>query len=80
MIDNTLNPDFVRKFILDYFFEERQNLRFDLWVLQFICKIVCCNVQTKGLLKHSNKIASLNCPDTLQKQKSKGSWANTPNH
>uniref|UniRef100_A0A7N6FF17 C2 domain-containing protein n=1 Tax=Anabas testudineus TaxID=64144 RepID=A0A7N6FF17_ANATE len=30
VIDNTLNPDFVGKFILDYFFEERQNLRFDL--------------------------------------------------
>lgn len=30
VIDNTLNPDFVRKFIVDYFFEERQNLRFDL--------------------------------------------------
>uniref|UniRef100_UPI00398E4504 copine-8 isoform X3 n=1 Tax=Pristiophorus japonicus TaxID=55135 RepID=UPI00398E4504 len=30
-IDNTLNPDFVRKFLLDYFFEERQNLRFDLY-------------------------------------------------
>uniref|UniRef100_A0A3Q2C754 Copine 8 n=1 Tax=Cyprinodon variegatus TaxID=28743 RepID=A0A3Q2C754_CYPVA len=29
VIDNTLNPDFVKKFILDYFFEERQNLRFD---------------------------------------------------
>ncbi|MGH0157034.1 UNVERIFIED_CONTAM: hypothetical protein FKN15_041582 [Acipenser sinensis] len=29
-IDNTLNPDFVKKFMLDYFFEERQNLRFDL--------------------------------------------------
>uniref|UniRef100_A0A8C7EDI1 Copine 5 n=1 Tax=Nothoprocta perdicaria TaxID=30464 RepID=A0A8C7EDI1_NOTPE len=26
VIDNTLNPDFVRKFILDYFFEEKQNL------------------------------------------------------
>lgn len=36
VIDNTLNPDFVRKFILDYFFEERQNLRFDLWV-QLVC-------------------------------------------
>lgn len=33
MIDNTLNPDFVRKFILDYFFEEKQNLRFDVWVI-----------------------------------------------
>ncbi|XP_034528857.1 copine-8 [Notolabrus celidotus] len=31
VIDNTLNPDFVVKFILDYFFEERQNLRFDLY-------------------------------------------------
>ncbi|XP_014063022.1 copine-8 isoform X3 [Salmo salar] len=31
VIENTLNPEFVRKFILDYFFEERQNLRFDLY-------------------------------------------------
>ncbi|KAM9002575.1 copine-5 isoform X1 [Sarcophilus harrisii] len=31
VIDNTLNPDFVRKFILDYFFEEKQNIRFDLY-------------------------------------------------
>ncbi|XP_043932415.1 copine-8-like [Protopterus annectens] len=31
VIDNTLNPDFVRKFVLDYFFEEKQNLRFDLY-------------------------------------------------
>lgn len=30
VIDNTLNPDFLRKFVLDYFFEEKQNLRFDL--------------------------------------------------
>uniref|UniRef100_A0A3Q0QVK1 Copine family member 9 n=1 Tax=Amphilophus citrinellus TaxID=61819 RepID=A0A3Q0QVK1_AMPCI len=29
VIDNTLNPDFVRKFVLDFFFEEKQNLRFD---------------------------------------------------
>uniref|UniRef100_A0A8C1JF32 Copine VIII n=1 Tax=Cyprinus carpio TaxID=7962 RepID=A0A8C1JF32_CYPCA len=33
VIDNTLNPDFVHKFILDYFFEERQNLRFDLHLI-----------------------------------------------
>uniref|UniRef100_A0A3B3S3P4 Copine 5 n=1 Tax=Paramormyrops kingsleyae TaxID=1676925 RepID=A0A3B3S3P4_9TELE len=26
VIDNTLNPDFVQKYILDYFFEEKQNL------------------------------------------------------
>ncbi|KAK3574867.1 hypothetical protein QTP86_018328 [Hemibagrus guttatus] len=31
MIDNTLNPDFVRKFVLDFFFEEKQNLRFDVY-------------------------------------------------
>uniref|UniRef100_A0A8C6WJA2 Copine Vb n=1 Tax=Neogobius melanostomus TaxID=47308 RepID=A0A8C6WJA2_9GOBI len=31
VIDNTLNPDFVRKYIMDYFFEEKQNLRFDLY-------------------------------------------------
>uniref|UniRef100_A0A8C6Q7G7 Copine family member IX n=1 Tax=Nothobranchius furzeri TaxID=105023 RepID=A0A8C6Q7G7_NOTFU len=30
VIDNTRNPDFVRKFVLDFFFEEKQNLRFDL--------------------------------------------------
>uniref|UniRef100_A0A8C7CB24 Copine family member 9 n=1 Tax=Oncorhynchus kisutch TaxID=8019 RepID=A0A8C7CB24_ONCKI len=30
VIENTLNPDFVRKFVLDFFFEEKQNLRFDL--------------------------------------------------
>uniref|UniRef100_A0A4W5LW25 Copine family member 9 n=1 Tax=Hucho hucho TaxID=62062 RepID=A0A4W5LW25_9TELE len=29
VIDNTLNPNFVRKFFLDFFFEEKQNLRFD---------------------------------------------------
>uniref|UniRef100_A0A8B9LPY8 Copine Va n=1 Tax=Astyanax mexicanus TaxID=7994 RepID=A0A8B9LPY8_ASTMX len=32
VIDNTLNPDFVRKYILDYFFEEKQNLRFDMGI------------------------------------------------
>ncbi|XP_046896184.1 copine-8 isoform X2 [Hypomesus transpacificus] len=31
VIDNTLNPDFVRKYILDYFFEEKQNLRIDVY-------------------------------------------------
>lgn len=30
VIDNTFNFDFVRKFIVDYFFEEKQNFRFDL--------------------------------------------------
>ncbi|XP_029010968.1 copine-9-like [Betta splendens] len=31
VIDNTHNPDFVRKFVLDFFFEEKQNLRFDVY-------------------------------------------------
>ncbi|KAG1714162.1 Copine-5 [Nymphon striatum] len=30
-IDNTLNPDFVKKFGLDYFFEECQKLKFELY-------------------------------------------------
>uniref|UniRef100_A0A3B3XE63 C2 domain-containing protein n=1 Tax=Poecilia mexicana TaxID=48701 RepID=A0A3B3XE63_9TELE len=33
VIENTLNPDFVRKFVLDYFFEEKQNLRFDVFTM-----------------------------------------------
>nr|XP_021403390.1 copine-5 isoform X2 [Lonchura striata domestica] len=31
VIDKSLNPDFLHKFVLDYCFEERQNLRFDLY-------------------------------------------------
>uniref|UniRef100_A0A673ZV76 Copine-9-like n=1 Tax=Salmo trutta TaxID=8032 RepID=A0A673ZV76_SALTR len=31
VIDNTLNPNFVRKFFLDFFFEEKQSLRFDVY-------------------------------------------------
>ncbi|CAH1784239.1 unnamed protein product [Owenia fusiformis] len=31
MIKNSLNPDFVKKFTMDYFFEESQKLRFDLY-------------------------------------------------
>ncbi|MBN3325814.1 CPNE9 protein, partial [Atractosteus spatula] len=37
VIDNTLNPDFVRKFVLDFFFEEKQNLRFDVLICPFHC-------------------------------------------
>ena len=29
-IMNTLNPDFVRKFVMDYYFEESQKLKFEL--------------------------------------------------
>uniref|UniRef100_A0AAY4E5H3 C2 domain-containing protein n=1 Tax=Denticeps clupeoides TaxID=299321 RepID=A0AAY4E5H3_9TELE len=39
MIDNTLNPDFVRKFVLDFFFEEKQNLRFDDFLGQTFCTL-----------------------------------------
>uniref|UniRef100_A0A8C2DZD4 Copine family member IX n=1 Tax=Cyprinus carpio TaxID=7962 RepID=A0A8C2DZD4_CYPCA len=39
VIDNTLNPDFVRKFVLDYFFEEKQNLRFDSFLGQTFCTL-----------------------------------------
>ena len=30
MIKDSLNPDFVHKFIMDYFFEESQKLRFEM--------------------------------------------------
>ena len=33
IIQNTLNPDFVRKFVMDYFFEESQKLKFEVSVL-----------------------------------------------
>lgn len=45
MIRNTLNPDFVKKFVIDYFFEERQNLRFDVWVSvakRLFCRVDLC--------------------------------------
>ena len=29
-IMNTLNPKFVKKFVLDFYFEEKQELRFEL--------------------------------------------------
>ncbi|XP_022084005.1 copine-8-like isoform X1 [Acanthaster planci] len=31
VIMNTLNPDFVKKFVIDYFFEEVQKLKFELY-------------------------------------------------
>merc|ERR1712154_506938 len=30
-IQDSLNPDFVKKFIVDYFFEERQLLKFEIY-------------------------------------------------
>ncbi|XP_007888436.1 copine-9 [Callorhinchus milii] len=35
VIENSLNPDFVRKFVLDYFFEEKQSLRFDVYNVDY---------------------------------------------
>jgi len=32
VIQDNLNPDFVRKFVLDYFFEESQKLKFEMFV------------------------------------------------
>ncbi|XP_070695426.1 copine-9-like [Pempheris klunzingeri] len=52
VIDNTLNPDFVRKFVLDFFFEEKQNLRFDVY-----------NVDTRSsnLSKHKDFLGQTFC-------------------
>nr|XP_061809104.1 copine-8-like isoform X2 [Nerophis lumbriciformis] len=52
VIDNTLNPDFVRKFILDYFFEERQNLRFDLYDV---------DSKSANLSKHKDFLGQAHC-------------------
>lgn len=62
VIDNTLNPDFVRKFILDYFFEERQNLRFDLWVYHAVwCVRVCrAGVCKTAALRRANLFSDWN--------------------
>uniref|UniRef100_A0A673MZA8 Copine-5-like n=1 Tax=Sinocyclocheilus rhinocerous TaxID=307959 RepID=A0A673MZA8_9TELE len=37
VIDNTLNPDFVRKYILDYFFEEKTTLTHSTLSFYFLC-------------------------------------------
>uniref|UniRef100_A0A8C7JUB7 Copine-8 n=3 Tax=Oncorhynchus TaxID=8016 RepID=A0A8C7JUB7_ONCKI len=52
VIDNTLNPDFVRKFVLDFFFEEKQNLRFDVY-----------NVDTRSsnISKHQDFLGQMFC-------------------
>nr|XP_034954297.1 copine-9 [Zootoca vivipara] len=46
VIDNTLNPEFVRKFVLDYYFEEKQNLRFDVYNVDS----KTCNLPKSGFL------------------------------
>ncbi|TKS77533.1 Copine-5 [Collichthys lucidus] len=48
VIDNTLNPDFVRKYILDYFFEEKQNLRFDVGIPGKKCGTIVLSAEELG--------------------------------
>uniref|UniRef100_A0A672SGQ3 Copine-5-like n=1 Tax=Sinocyclocheilus grahami TaxID=75366 RepID=A0A672SGQ3_SINGR len=48
VIDNTLNPDFVRKYILDYFFEEKQNLRFDIGIPGKNCGTIILTAEELG--------------------------------
>uniref|UniRef100_A0A3Q3W508 C2 domain-containing protein n=1 Tax=Mola mola TaxID=94237 RepID=A0A3Q3W508_MOLML len=50
VIDNTLNPDFVRKFILDYFFEEHHEKDFSFFIAvdfvvlieMYVCLLSLC--------------------------------------
>jgi len=37
MIKDTLNPDFVKHFVVDYFFEESQKIRFEM--LEHVCSV-----------------------------------------
>uniref|UniRef100_A0A8C1N9H4 Copine VIII n=1 Tax=Cyprinus carpio TaxID=7962 RepID=A0A8C1N9H4_CYPCA len=53
VIDNTLNPDFVHKFIIDYFFEERQNLRFDLGIPGKNCGTIIVKAEELGNCRES---------------------------
>ncbi|XP_046896185.1 copine-5 isoform X3 [Hypomesus transpacificus] len=52
VIDNTLNPDFVRKYILDYFFEEKQNLRIDVYDI---------DSKSPDLAKHKDFLGQMFC-------------------
>ena len=38
VIWNTLNPDFVKKFVLDYFFEQSQKLKFELYDIDSVSR------------------------------------------
>ncbi|XP_053542116.1 copine-9 isoform X4 [Ictalurus punctatus] len=66
MIENTLNPDFVRKFVLDYFFEEKQNLRFDVGIPGKKCGNI---VFTAEELSNCRDIATMQlCANKLDKK------------
>uniref|UniRef100_A0A4W6D9T0 Copine family member 9 n=1 Tax=Lates calcarifer TaxID=8187 RepID=A0A4W6D9T0_LATCA len=59
VIDNTRNPDFVRKFVLDFFFEEKQNLRFDDFLGQTFCTLGEIIGSTGGRLERTLSIIIL---------------------
>ncbi len=45
MIKDTLNPDFVKKVLMQYFFEESQKLKFELWVWTSFIEPTCAHAQ-----------------------------------
>uniref|UniRef100_A0A667X6C6 Copine family member 9 n=1 Tax=Myripristis murdjan TaxID=586833 RepID=A0A667X6C6_9TELE len=66
VIDNTLNPDFVRKFVLDFFFEEKQNLRFDVGIPGKKCGVI---IFTAEELSNCRDIATMQlCANKLDKK------------
>ena len=46
-IKNTLNPDFVTKFNVDYYFQESQTLKFELWASHTVIKLTQFRRPTK---------------------------------
>ena len=69
VIWNTLNPDFVRKFVLDYFFEESQKLRFDLYDVDSL---------SNDLSKH-DFLGEFGWPQILHTSTNISQTLNTPN-
>ncbi|KFO78727.1 Copine-5, partial [Cuculus canorus] len=65
VIDNTLNPDFLRKFVLDYFFEEKQNLRFDLYDVDSKSPDLSKHVSVGPALLHLGGTPGSPCPPHL---------------
>jgi len=44
MIKDTLSPDFVKHFVVDYFFEESQKIRFEVLAINFLYVCIIWNV------------------------------------